>query len=125
MSKSSLEPAVTSGQPALTYSRVSTARQAREGHGLDSQETRSRDHAVSIGCYVEAAFSDDASGGGDFMKRPGMVALLSYLDDHSDKNYVVIFDDLKRFCARYRVSYPAATGTQQEKRACPVPEFQI
>jgi len=31
------------------------------------------------------------------MKRPGMVALLSYLDAQPDKNYVVIFDDLKRF----------------------------
>lgn len=31
------------------------------------------------------------------MQRPGMVALLNYLEKHSDKNYVVIFDDLKRF----------------------------
>jgi len=45
---------------------------------------------------------DDVSGGGDFMKRPGMVALLSYLDaqksgQDADEGYVVIFDDLKRF----------------------------
>ncbi len=31
------------------------------------------------------------------MKRPGMVALLAYLDAQKDKSYVVIFDDLKRF----------------------------
>ncbi|GFE49968.1 hypothetical protein So717_17210 [Roseobacter cerasinus] len=31
------------------------------------------------------------------MKRPGMVALLSYLDAQKGKPYVVIFDDLKRF----------------------------
>ncbi len=31
------------------------------------------------------------------MKRPGMVALLSYLDAQPGRSYVVIFDDLKRF----------------------------
>ena len=31
------------------------------------------------------------------MKRPGMVALLAYLSAQTDKKYVVIFDDLKRF----------------------------
>jgi DNA invertase Pin-like site-specific DNA recombinase len=97
MSKMSLESDVASGQPALLYARVSTPRQAREGHGLDSQESRGRDHAASIGCYVESTFSDDITGAGDFMKRPGMVALLNYLDAHPEKSYVVIFDDLKRF----------------------------
>src|SRR5690606_16725126 len=37
------------------------------------------------------------SGGGDFMNRPGMVALLRYIQDNPYSNYVVIFDDLKRF----------------------------
>ena len=31
------------------------------------------------------------------MNRPGMVALLSYLDAQPSKNYVIVFDDLKRF----------------------------
>lgn len=31
------------------------------------------------------------------MKRPGMVALLAYLDAKPEENYVVIFDDLKRY----------------------------
>ena len=35
--------------PALIYVRVSTARQAQEGHGLDAQEARSRGHARAIG----------------------------------------------------------------------------
>ena len=30
------------------------------------------------------------------MKRPGMMALLSYLDAQSSEDDVVIFDDLKR-----------------------------
>lgn len=85
-------------QKAVIYCRVSSTKQATEGHGLESQETRCRHHAETMGYEVEAVFPDDASGGGDFMNRPGMVALLSYLDAQPDrKNYVVIFDDLKRF----------------------------
>ena len=83
---------------ALIYCRVSSAKQASEGHGLDSQEIRCRQYAERSGYEVEAVFPDDVSGGGDFMKRPGMVALLSYLDaQREQKDYVVIFDDLKRF----------------------------
>ena len=82
---------------AVIYCRVSSARQKIEGSGLESQEHRCRQYAAAQGFEVEAVFPDDASGGGDFINRPGMVALLSYLDAKPDKNYVVIFDDLKRF----------------------------
>ncbi len=82
---------------ALIYCRVSSTAQVRRGHGLDSQESRCREHAAAQGYPVDAVFPDDVSGGGDFMKRPGMVALLSYLDAQTDRSYVVIFDDLKRF----------------------------
>lgn len=60
--------------PCLSYRRVSTTKQAREGHGLDAQEARTLDHVRTIGGYVEAGFWDDITGGGDLMKRPGMVA---------------------------------------------------
>lgn len=85
------------GTRAVIYCRVSSTRQKTEGSGLESQEHRCRQYAAAQGYEVEAVFPDDASGGGDFIKRPGMVALLSYLDAQPDKNYVVIFDDLKRF----------------------------
>ncbi len=82
---------------ALIYCRVSSTRQRLDGSGLDSQEQRCRSYAAINGYDVEAVFPDDVSGGGDFMKRPGMVALLSYLDAQPTKSYVIIFDDLKRF----------------------------
>ncbi|MCB1832630.1 MAG: recombinase family protein [Geminicoccaceae bacterium] len=82
---------------AVIYCRVSSTKQTTEGHGLESQESRCREYAQARRYSVEAVFPDDVSGGGDFMKRPGMVALLSYLDAQPDKRYVVIFDDLKRF----------------------------
>ncbi len=82
---------------AVIYCRVSSTRQATEGHGLDSQESRCRDYAISRDYEVVAVFTDDVSGGGDFMKRPGMVRLLNYLDEHSKYEHIVIFDDLKRY----------------------------
>ncbi len=82
---------------AVIYCRVSSKKQSAEGSGLDSQEHRCREYAQQRGYQVDAIFPDDVSGGGDFMKRPGMVALLSYLDARPDDSYVVIFDDLKRY----------------------------
>ena len=82
---------------ALIYCRVSSKKQQLDGSGLDSLEHRCREKANQLGCEVEAIFPDTISGGGDFMKRPGMVSLLSYLDANPHKRYVVIFDDLKRY----------------------------
>lgn len=82
---------------ALIYCRVSSTKQKLEGSGLASQEHRCRQYAEGKGYAVEAVFPDDSSGGGDFMKRPGMRAMLAYLDAQKGTPYVVIFDDLKRF----------------------------
>jgi site-specific DNA recombinase len=81
----------------LIYCRVSDTKQKTEGHGLDSQEHRCRQYAAMQGYAVEQVFADDFTGGGDFMLRPGMVALLNHLDRHAKTSYVVLFDDLKRF----------------------------
>ena len=84
-------------QKALIYCRVSSAAQVRRGHGLDGQEARCREYAQAQGYAVAEVFPDDVSGGGDFMNRPGMKRLIAYLDAYPDENFVVIFDDLKRF----------------------------
>tara|TARA_X000000950_G_scaffold225849_2_gene272448 strand:+ start:641 stop:2323 length:1683 start_codon:yes stop_codon:yes gene_type:complete len=81
---------------ALIYCRVSTKKQL-QGAGLSSQEHRCRQYCEAKNYSVEAVFPDDASGGGDFMKRPGMVALLQYLDAHARERFVVVFDDLRRY----------------------------
>ena len=82
---------------AVIYCRVSSKKQATDGQGLNSQESRCRDYARDKGYRVAAVFTDDVSGGGDFIKRPGMVRLLRYLDENADCPHVVIFDDLKRY----------------------------
>lgn len=78
---------------AVIYCRVSDKGQT----GLGSQEHRCRQYAEAKDYDVTAVFRDKVSGGGDFMKRPGMVDLLKFLDDHQGHRYVVIFDDLKRY----------------------------
>ncbi len=83
-------------QDALIYCRVSSTRQRREGGGLDSQEHRCRQYADGKGYHVVDVFADDITGGGDFMKRPGIKALLAHLEANPHKSYIVIFDDLKR-----------------------------
>ena len=89
-------------QRAIIYARVSDIKQATEGDGLGSQETRCREYASAKGYDVAAAFPDTITGGIDFMKRPGMVALLAYLDAHPNENFVIIFDDPKRFARSTR-----------------------
>ena len=114
----------TAPTKALIYCRVSSSKQATEFHGLDSQEARCRAHALHMGYEVEAVFPDDVSGAGDFMRRPGMVALLSYLDAQPDrKNYVVIFDDLKRFARDTEFHIKAAQGVPHARRSHRVPEL--
>jgi site-specific DNA recombinase len=87
----------TANQRALIYCRVSDKKQRNDGDGLQSQEHRCRDYAAARGYDVEAVFHDDVSGGGDFMQRPGMVAMLQFMRAQAHDGYVVIFDDLKRF----------------------------
>ena len=82
---------------ALLYCRVSGKKQDNEGSGLSSQEHRCRQYADAKGYEVVKVFPDIVSGGGDFMKRPGMVELLQFLDAHPREQFVVIFDDLKRY----------------------------
>lgn len=87
----------TKTKTAIIYCRISSLKQASDGDGLNSQEHRCRQYAAQKGYEVEAVFPDSITGGGDYLKRPGMVALLAYLDAQSENEYVVIFDDLKRF----------------------------
>jgi len=85
------------GISGLIYCRVSDKKQKTHGGGLENQEHRCRQYADEHGYDVEAVFPDDITGGGDFLKRTGMRAMLAYLDAQPGKPYVIIFDDLKRF----------------------------
>jgi len=82
---------------AVIYCRVSSKKQVQEGHGLSSQEATCRQYAQEQGFTVARVFRDDYSGGGgDFWARPGIRALLEFLEGQEEE-YAVIFDDIKRF----------------------------
>jgi site-specific DNA recombinase len=81
---------------ALIYTRVSTHQQETDGTGNKSQEIRCREMADREKIPIEKVFTDTFTGAGDFMKRPAMRELLAYIDNHPYKQFIVIFDDLKR-----------------------------
>lgn len=87
---------------AIIYCRVSSMRQVVEGHGLESQEQRCRNHAQSKDYEVVEIFEDDGVSGGLF-DRPAMKNLIAYLDAHPLEKFVVIFDDLSRFARDVKV----------------------
>jgi site-specific DNA recombinase len=89
---------------ALIYCRVSSQRQVDEGSGLDSQETRCRNYCKGKEYLVEKVFQEEGVSG-DLFDRPAMNELLQYIDDNTHKNYVVVFDDLKRFARNHKVHF--------------------
>lgn len=81
----------------LPYARVSDKSQETNGTGGMSQETRCVKKLEELDIPLDRSFIDTYTGGGDFMNRPAMRALLAYIDANPAKQFVVIFDDLKRF----------------------------
>ncbi|MEM6719203.1 MAG: recombinase family protein [Bacteroidota bacterium] len=77
---------------ALIYARVSTKKQDPK-----AQLIRCDEYCRQNGYTVEKIFEDKFTGGGNFMERPAMRALLKYAQNHSHQEYIVVFDDLKRF----------------------------
>jgi site-specific DNA recombinase len=80
---------------ALIYCRVSSDRQVKEGHGLDSQDKRCSDYATTKKYSIENVFRDEGVTG-SISDRPGIRSLIAFIDEHPLDNYVVIFDDLSR-----------------------------
>lgn len=78
---------------AVIYTRVSSEKQVREGHGLDGQESRCRGYASERGYEVVAVFRDEGVSGGT-IDRDGMRQMIDFLGRGGDN--VVLIDDLKR-----------------------------
>lgn len=77
---------------ALLYSRVSTARQAEDGFGLDAQDSKTRLHAQLRGWPVVGSFREEGiSGKADEHKRPALLALLQRVRElRAEGNEVVV-----------------------------------
>lgn len=81
---------------AVIYCRVACGSDRYDAVGLETQRSRCADYATSNAYTVEKVFTDTTSGGEDPLGRPGMAALLAFLETQKDRAIVVIFDDLIR-----------------------------
>ena len=79
---------------AVTYARISTQQQSVKGDGLSSQTTRCTQFAKMKGLKVIKEFHDVISGG--TIERPGMDAMLAYLEENRARKLTVLIDDLSR-----------------------------
>jgi len=79
---------------AVIYCRVSSSKQVREGHGLEGQEKRCYDYAISKGYSVVRIFREEGISGA-VTNRPAMRRLLEFLEEKNE-SIVVIIDDIKR-----------------------------
>jgi len=79
-------------QRALIYARVSTKKQDPM-----AQLIRCQEYCQQKGYFIEQTFEDKFTGGGNFMQRPAMRELLAFAKANAHNQYIVVFDDLKRF----------------------------
>lgn len=87
------------GRFGLVLARVSSKKQELEGKGKESQEARCVAVLNSLQIPHEKSFKYTQPAGltADFLDRKDMQDVLRYIDEHPQKPYVVVFDDLKRF----------------------------
>jgi site-specific DNA recombinase len=79
---------------AIIYCRVSSDRQATEGHGLDGQERRCREFAAAHGFSVIGVFRDEGASGGT-IDRPALQDMFAYMRRSRDVD-IVLFEDVSR-----------------------------
>ncbi|NCC03492.1 MAG: recombinase [Proteobacteria bacterium] len=80
---------------AVVYCRVSSSKQVKEGHGLESQETRCREYARLKSYEVVEVFRDEGISGG-MIDRPKMQEMLAFLRKNKKEQHAVIIDDISR-----------------------------
>ena len=111
--------------PAIIYCRVSSEKQKREGHGLDSQEHRCRQYAESESLNVLGVFKDDITGAED--DRSGMTALLEFLEQRGDDEepIAVIIDDIKRWARDVEVHFYFRKAVYERNGVLRSPNFKF
>jgi site-specific DNA recombinase len=114
-----------SNQPAFIYCRVSSAKQVRDGHGLESQEARCREFARYRGHQVVEVFRDEAVSGG-LINRPGMKDMLTRVVKFARKTQpVIIIDDISRLArgVEAHIQFRTAISSAGGKLESPSIEF--
>lgn len=109
---------------AVLYCRVSSQKQVKNGHGLDSQEHRCREFTAYKGYEVGEVFRDEGVSGG-MIDRPGMKAMLGWLRKRRGEALRVIFDDISRLARDFEAhkQLRAAIGSVGAVLESPSVEF--
>ena len=89
---------------SLISCRVSSDRQVREGHGLESQEQRCKKYSNEKGYIYEKTFLDEGVSGA-ILERPAIKQILEHIDKNPNKKYIVIFDDINRIARDIEVHW--------------------
>lgn len=112
-------------QKALIYCRVSSEKQKREGHGLDSQEHRCRQYADMEGYEIIRVFRDDITGG--HVARPAMDQLLLELDKQPDfgEPTIVIMDDISRWARDVMTHFTLKQAIESRNGILKSPNFHF
>ena len=108
---------------AVIYCRVSSKAQTKRGDGLNSQETRCRLYAKYKGYTIVKVFKDDLTG--KTANRPGLNALLSFLESDRKNPHVVIIDDLTRFAKRVPVHFELRESIALAGGILESPSFEV
>lgn len=96
------KPSPKPAASAVVYLRVSTARQAAEGIGLDAQEAKCRAHAERMGWQVIAVHRDEGASGRDGVEdRPGLQATIDTVK--GTPGAVVVVYSVSRLARRQRL----------------------
>ena len=100
-------------EEGVIYARVSSARQIREGRGLQSQVSACKRYAKENDIKILKVFEDPAQSGKD-LNRPGMINLLSFLSKRKDLTYVIV-EDISRLSRNVREYYALKDLIQGKK----------
>ena len=89
---------------SLICCRVSSDRQVRDGHGLESQEQRCKKFSEENGYTFEKTFLDEGVSGA-ILERPAIREILQHIEKNPAKKYVVIFDAIDRIARDVQVHW--------------------
>ena len=110
---------------AVIYCRVSDPKQVREGHGLESQESRCREYAAHKHYEVVETFHEEGVTGA-LIDRPRMRDMLAFLRQHRHQTrHIVIIDDISRLARglEAHIQLRTAIGEAGGKLESPSIEF--
>ena len=100
-------------EEGVIYARVSSAKQVKEGNGLQSQISSCRHFAKENEIKIIRVFEDPAKSGKNTI-RPGLTALLDFLEKRKEFTYVII-DDIARLSRNITEYYPLKSVIQDRK----------